>query len=89
MLCPECNIEARISNRMYVMKNGKLFIRYEYSCRNKGCTRFDKPIGEEDDEVKNLIIEDEPEEPTDETPQEEVTTADENEAPVEEPIEET
>ena len=79
MLCPECNIEARISSRMYVMKSGKLFIRYEYSCRNKGCTRFDKPIGEEDDEVKNLIIEDEPKEPTEE-PTEET---------VEEPTEET
>lgn len=68
MLCPKCNIEARISNKAYVMKNGKLFIRYEYSCRNKNCARYEKPIGEEDEEIKNVIFE----EPTAEEPPKEV-----------------
>ena len=63
MLCPECKIEARISNKAYVIKGEKLFIRYEYSCRNKQCNSYDKVIGEENDEVNNLIIEEPTEEP--------------------------
>lgn len=83
MLCPECKIEARISNKAYVIKGEKLFIRYEYSCRNQKCTQFDKQIGAEDDEVTNFIVEEATKEPT-EKPAEEPT-----EEPVEESVEET
>lgn len=76
MLCPECKLEARISNKAYVIKGDRLFIRYEYSCRNKQCNSYDKVIGEEEDEVTNLIVEEATKEPTEE-PTEEINTPDE------------
>lgn len=80
MLCPECKLEARISNKAYVIKGDRLFIRYEYSCRNKQCNNYDKVIGEEEDEVTNLIVEEATKEPVEEPieePTEEINTPDE------------
>ena len=75
MLCPLCSIEARISKSTYVIRDNKLFIRFEYSCRNKECSNYDKVIGEEESEVEAIVEEPKPiieevEEPTNNTDEE-------------------
>lgn len=69
MLCPLCKIEARISKSAYVIRDNKLYMRFEYSCRNKECSNYDKVIGEEESEVEAIVeapkpITEEVEEPT-------------------------
>ena len=60
MLCPLCSIEARISKSAYVIRDNKLYIRFEYSCRNKSCSNYDKVIGEEESEVEAIVEESKP-----------------------------
>ena len=62
MLCPLCSIEARISKSAYVIRDNKLYIRFEYSCRNKECSNYDKVIGEEESEVEAIVEESKPSE---------------------------
>ena len=40
MKCPRCNVEMRINSSGYVMKDGKLYKRLGYVCRNKDCTNY-------------------------------------------------
>ena len=60
MLCPLCSIEARISKSAYVIRDNKLYIRFEYSCRNKECSNYGKVIGEEESEVEAIVEESKP-----------------------------
>lgn len=60
MLCPKCSIEARISKSAYVIRDNKLYIRFEYACRNKECSNYDKVIGEEESEVEAIVEEPKP-----------------------------
>ena len=60
MLCPLCSMEARISKSAYVIRDNKLYIRFEYSCRNKECSNYDKVIGEEESEVEAIVEEPKP-----------------------------
>lgn len=55
MLCPACKLEARISKAINVIKDNKLYKRFEYSCRNKDCENYDKPIGDEEVEIDVTI----------------------------------
>lgn len=66
MLCPLCSIEARISKSAYVIRENKLYIRFEYSCRNKECSNYDKVIGEEESEVEAIVEEPKPSVPSEE-----------------------
>lgn len=47
MKCPLCEIEAQIIKSAYVIKDGKLFRKMVYSCRNKECSNFEKEIHKE------------------------------------------
>ena len=55
MICPLCKIEAKISKATNVIKDNKLYRRFEYSCRNKDCENYDKPIGDEENELPVVI----------------------------------
>lgn len=52
MLCPKCNTEAKISKALNVIKDGKLFRRMHFACRNKDCANYNKEIGTEDKELE-------------------------------------
>lgn len=55
MRCPLCDTEASISSTVNVLRDNKLFRKYEYSCRNKNCANYGKVIGEEETEVPVII----------------------------------
>ena len=55
MICPLCKVEAKISKASNIFRKEKLFKRFEYSCRNKDCENYDKPIGDEEVEIDVTI----------------------------------
>ena len=57
MKCPKCDIEARITSSKNVMKDGKLFRRMEFSCRNKQCANYEKVIATDDVPLEYEIVE--------------------------------
>ena len=59
MLCPECNIEARITKVKKVFKTSeqKMFRYITYSCENKKCPNFKQEVGTVESEDESIIIE--------------------------------
>jgi len=51
MKCPLCETEASISGVKNIIRDNKLFRKYEYSCRNKKCDNFEKVVGDEEAEI--------------------------------------
>lgn len=44
MVCPLCNTEAKINKATNVFKNGKLFRKQTFVCRNKSCKNYEKEL---------------------------------------------
>ena len=44
MLCPACKTELRVSASKYVMKDGKLYMVQELTCRNPKCENDGKVV---------------------------------------------
>lgn len=56
MKCPKCDIEAHITSSKNVMKDGKLFRRMEFSCRNKQCPDYEKVIATDDVPLEYEVV---------------------------------
>lgn len=73
MVCSNCNTEAAITNGVNVLKDGKLFYRMTFSCRNKGCCRFAQDVGTHAVEVPLVVENTEEETPAENEETEEVS----------------
>ncbi len=51
MLCPKCKTEAKIQKAVNVIKDGKLYRRLHFVCRDKNCTEYEKEVGTEETEL--------------------------------------
>lgn len=58
MLCPKCNIEARITKvrNVFNTEEQKLYRVVDFTCYNKKCPDYEKVIGQAKDEI-NVTIE--------------------------------
>ncbi len=58
MICPLCNVEARIESVDPVLKTDGLYNRIAYKCRTKDCPNYNKVFKTEDTKSdKPLIVE--------------------------------
>lgn len=51
MQCPKCKIEAIITKSENVIRDGKLFRRMTFTCRNKQCSNHNMEVGTQEVEL--------------------------------------
>lgn len=57
MKCKQCNTEAKIENTRNIIKDGKLFCRMIYVCRDAQCPNYGKEVDKQDIELEVTIEE--------------------------------